>query len=888
MDRARGFRGWLAAITVAVTLTLVFLAVEKHIRLPTPSFFKAAGSSDVRRSTTAHRGILLVVDPGLAGVEQYPPTDTTPIVRKSELPKSSSSANMLRRPPEPAASVVLQAPIATEPLTALALPLHGSSSKIDYLMDAMDKALETPMRTASVSRPQIASNFAINLDRLTALPSPASMSGRIPEPRRLMTELDMLEQRVTSSVRLGADRSLPTYLTSRAPNAPLSANEAQQVEQWVTEARLSLKRLIFSHGLEHAECARDLEELVKLADQATAIGNTLTDYGLARELIGTGYALQRRVQIWQAIHQCLDGTSIALTTPRNPETARQELHKAIQVVASKVQETGEAESWRKYLLLEELSAWASSPQDIWSEGSQLALNTLSRLHWQRLSESQRRFLSQPEFEELAAHLSVWGREPVDYRQLLTELETLEEDPISRVSTSLAGAVQVLRLSGEQTQKLVATRVNNHYRNANIRLSLSRELIERLLPEGEYEVRPVRHRILGADTAGDSAVKTELKISLIPDETAWNVGVGVQGDVVSSTRSAKGPAVFHNTSTAQIDSQRFVRLDPMGYRVSSVPTNVHSQDQLQKMSTDFDGLPIIGDFARFLVREQFDSKRGLAQRITRRIIAQEADAELDRRLEEHLADAEHSLQQRLVGPLERLNLNPMVVAMNTTEERLTIRYRVANESQMAAHTPRPRAPSDSLLSMQFHESAINNAIEQIGLCGRTWTLGELYEHLGQVFQQSDWVLPEDVPADITVRFADTRAATVEMDRDRLRLTLRIAELRQGDHLLIERFIVSSNYIPVADGLSAELIRDGVVEIVSNHDRLKLRVIFAKVFVSNPQIPLISESWATDPRAEGLAVSQLEIRDGWLAVALSNSDSQLAHEVASRARELQQLK
>jgi hypothetical protein len=123
---------------------------------------------------------------------------------------------------------------------------------------------------------------------------------------------------------------------------------------------------------------------------------------------------------------------------------------------------------------------------------------------------------------------------------------------------------------------------------------------------------------------------------------------------------------------------------------------------------------------------------------------------------------------------------------------------------------------------------------------------------------------------------------------MRLTLRIAEFRQGERFHIERFVVSSNYIPAADGLTAELIRDGVVEIVSNHDRLKLRLIFAKIFVANPQIPLISEAWADDPRSQGLAVSQVDIRDGWLAVAISPANSERAAEVTARAHELRNLK
>ncbi len=116
-----------------------------------------------------------------------------------------------------------------------------------------------------------------------------------------------------------------------------------------------------------------------------------------------------------------------------------------------------------------------------------------------------------------------------------------------------------------------------------------------------------------------------------------------------------------------------------------------------------------------------------------------------------------------------------------------------------------------------------------------------------------------------------------------LTLRIAELSQGENR-IERFIVRSTYVPVADGLVAGLVRDGVVSIdgprLSMRDRLPLRAIFAKVFVSRPQIPLISDSLVKDPRAEGLAVTQMEVRDGWLAIAISDGSSPLASEVAER--------
>lgn len=887
MHGGRGYRGWWAASTVAIILSLMFLAVEKHISLPKLGLIKSESKYNPA-TTTESPGIILTVDPGLAGTEEFPRTDLAPISRsKSEQPQPSVN-QWLRRPPEPAATVKLEAPIASFEL--IELPLHANGSGVEYLMDALDSAFDSPvdsrLHTVSANRPNLDTpSFPISADRLAALPSPASVTNRIPEPTALMSELSELQQLVDP--RIAQAKKRPMYV-STMPSLRFNNEEANAINHWIVQVQSVLQRIVVQHGLEHDESRKEIEQLSVLASQAPDLGSVLNDYNLATRVIRTGYSLQRRVAVWQAIQDCLDGTTIALMPSRSPDVARTELSQVIESVNQKLAGTGDAQLWRNYLMMDELTTWVNTPDNAWTAGSELAEKVLSRLHWSRLSDAQKRFLTAPEFQDLASHLVVWGRGPIDYRQLLVELEEYEQDPISRISSSLASATQALRLSGSDAQQAVSTSMNNHYRNANVRISVSGDLLARFLPNGAYEVRPVRKRILGADTQGDSAIKTQLSLNLIPDPTSWNINLGVAGDMVSMTKSSKGPAEFHNTSTAQITTHRYIKMNPTGYQVSSEPTNVISQDYLRNMSTDYDNFPVVGDFVRLIVREQFDQKRGLAQRITRRMIADETDNELDRRLDEGLRTAEKELEQRLIGPLESLDLNPMVVAMETTEERLIVRYRVANETQLSAHTPRPRAPRDSLLSMQVHQSTLNNAITQIGLSGKTWTLPELYQRLGEVFHKPDMQIPADLEQDIHIRFADTRPATVELEDGKLRLTLRIAELSRPGQFKFERFYVSAKYVPVADGLTAELIRseDDVVEIQTSasryRDRMPLRFIFAKIFVSRPEIPLINQSWGADERAQGLAVSQVEIRDGWLAVAISNAESALAAEVAERAR------
>jgi hypothetical protein len=506
-----------------------------------------------------------------------------------------------------------------------------------------------------------------------------------------------------------------------------------------------------------------------------------------------------------------------------------------------------------------------------------------------LTPAQRQFLANDNFQQLTQHLAPWAAQPIDFRQLLSDIEQLEDDPINRCRASLAHTVQVLRVSPQPGLRAVATSINDHYRNANIRLSVSGKLLERMMPNETFQARPVRQRILGADTQGNSQVRTHLNVHLIPDPNAWHIQLGLVGDMQSATQSSKGPATFHQTSVAKINSTRTLRMDENGVKIMSDPTNVDTSQYLKGMSTDLDRLPLVGDFFRVLVREQFEQQRGVAQRVVRRLIADETDQELDKQLRQQMKSAENQLQHTIIGPLERLKLNPIVVSMSTTDERLTVRYRLASETQMSAHTARPRAPGDCLMSMQIHQSAINNALGQLGLSDRTWTLPELCEMLADAFDQSPWSLPEEVPAGITVRFAPTRPITVELVDGKLELTLRIAELHHPDRKLhFHRFVIKARYQPIASGMQASLIRDGSVSVdgprLGFSEKVPLRGIFGTVFAAHSSLNLVHRQWQDDPRAAGMAVSQVEVRDGWLSLAISDATSPNAARVATAAQDL----
>ena len=129
--------------------------------------------------------------------------------------------------------------------------------------------------------------------------------------------------------------------------------------------------------------------------------------------------------------------------------------------------------------------------------------------------------------------------------------------------------------------------------------------------------------------------------------------------------------------------------------------------------------------------------------------------------------------------------------------------------------------------------------------------------------------------MTIQFAKTRPVTIEVKEDRLCLTLRVLRLQRGDRSPLTRFIVRAQYMPQIQGVQAQLVRDGHLRIsgpgMSARERLPLRAIFNKVLSRNRPIELTLPKVVEHPALEGLAISQLELRDGWIALAVSESDA-----------------
>jgi len=844
-ESVRGFRGWIYAILVAICLMLIFFASESLSRLKQPGYYHAPRTATLSVSTKPKVFPKIATDAIPLEIESL----SSPIESASWIDYRIASQNSLALL-EPPAGARLAAPIASTIGSDPFLDPNRNQRSPSVLAESAASETQVTATTVSSSRNNYANE---SFDRTWFSPDrlPAANPNAWPSSASFLSEIEKLK---TSS----------------------SNKSARQVQDWVDRISTAYDRLTWLPLTDEAS-ADALESLHTLANEGVKIAELSLekDAVLASEIARLSYSIERRFAVWNAVNGCIIKGRTHFVAARKHEVDTGHLNECLANVKLAITRTGDATSWSRYLMLDALNQLASGEITGRQHQVDMVRQFLGRVTDPRVSETQRAFLASVEVHKLADQVHPLSIGPVDYRKLIEDIETLESDPVHRCSKSLADSMQSLRFSEHPEQVAVSQAIDLHYRNANLRMAVSEDFINRLMPKQTLIEKPVRQSILGADTRGASQILTKLNVDFIKDPSALKIALTLEGDISSKTKSSRHGATFYNSSIANVNAVRELSITPFGMNINGRPATVESSDSLRSFSTDWDSLPVLGDMVRQFAHKEFVQARPIAKRIMQKTIAKQTDEEFDMQLQEKVRSAEGQFNKRLIGPLESLDLHPMVVDMQTTDTRLIVRYRLASSEQLSAYTSRPIAPADSLLSIQVHQSAFNNMVSRIVDGDRDWTMQDLSDKISDLLQQPRRALPEDAPSDVTARFAETRPITLEFEEGRMWLTLRVASLEQPGRIHLKNFIIRTSYLPTVEGLQAELNRDGVISVdgykLGGRERLALRAIFSKVFSNRASIPMVSDELLRDPRAAGLAVSQLVLRDGWLGMAISQDNS-----------------
>ncbi|MCA9178456.1 MAG: hypothetical protein KDB14_28545 [Planctomycetales bacterium] len=678
-----------------------------------------------------------------------------------------------------------------------------------------------------------------------------------PAPRQLLARLDQLEECL-------GDTELE--IESR---------------QWSEQVRLQLQAIATAADADSAQSA--LGRLEELLDSAKHLTLSLTGEQ-RRNLIVARYALQRRLPAWK-LSDALGDPAIQVATV-NPELLEPvELRAALQQTEAWLQDRGASPQWRQFFLLSELRDAADSTDA--TQRSQIAQKLAARvagLH----DPTQQSFVRDLAPQRLLVAVKRWAAELAWDGTLLRQLEAAEEGDLE-AARQVACLSQSLQWSVDPRQRQLGAHLSQHYRNANIRVSMREEFLNRWIDDPPPSYQPYRDSIMGANVRGRNRVETRLGVDLVPCNHACRILMQAAGIVRTNAQTEKGPAVVYSDGIAHYLAEKDILVTRDGVESSQARAATELRTRMRGFDTRFDGVPVLGGLTRSIVRHQHDQQAPRANAIAEQRSSQRISLEVDREVARQLEQAERRLEESILTPLRRFGLQADAMNLLSTDDTAVARGRLASGEQLAAFTPRPTPPVDSLANVQVHQSAVNNLLDGLRLNGRRTTIGEVAVEIARKFGAKDWT-PEELPPrtqQTIVSFADTQPVSIEAGDDVVKVRLRLTELDAGGNDFWYDFDVTAVYEPVVHGARLELVRTTPLSIESEEqlsfrDVLALRGIFAMVFTRERPLTVIDQDTANRPAMQDLAITQCVLSNGWMGIALQKAAATAARPAQTAAQ------
>ncbi len=712
-------------------------------------------------------------------------------------------------------------------------------------------------------------------DRIALRPSRTDTG---PAVRLPVVDPDRLAGESPQEAFTGDEWAIPSALVQQLNNI----HGGEEIDQWVDEVLEVLWQLTSPLRVAENEASEVLTRLQSLAEASSDVRSHITENGVRRAFDRARYALQRRVDVWQSVH------AARLAKKQQPLGALRsepgDLNRCLADIAMLTGGSLQGDQWREFLLWTELSRLAERRDpDAVTQRQRLARRVLNRLDRSYMTHRQRDFVRQDPLAALDHQMRYWAHAPVDLLHILCRVERYEQHPDADGARLIARDIHALNWSPLESYRDLASDLERHYLNANLRLAVRDEMMTRMLPQPRPKSQTVQDIMMGARIRGRSVTNTRLSVRLIPDRDVLRLGLEASGAVHSRTTASSGPARFSSRGMTSYVARKLILLTPGGTRVWPAIAEADGSVDLRDVETSFDALPVIRSLVRAAAVSQHEQSQSAALRQVERKVAAAARQRLDAEADARIKQVEARLRRRVLTPLASLQLRATPVDLYTTRKRAVLRLRLAGRHQLGAHTPRPQAPSDSLVSLQLHHSALRNFLEKLDVNGREFPLPDLYQHVIESLGLGRIKPPRDIPRDAEVKFAERDAVKTTMGAGKVSVVLSFDRVSKRRHHFFN-FRVRADYRPVSDGMHAWLERSGIIRLEGKRFRTReqivLRGMFAKLFSRNRVVPIVPERWGDDPRLAGLSVTQLASEEGWFALAIGPKRSGVRREVVAK--------
>jgi hypothetical protein len=490
----------------------------------------------------------------------------------------------------------------------------------------------------------------------------------------------------------------------------------------------------------------------------------------------------------------------------------------------------------------------------------------------RLTRKQISYLKSPPILAWRSELERWYSDTISPKTLLSDIERYEDRIGMSDMQNLFHSATRMAFSRSDNSRKLGLIVHEIYGGSNVKLYLSKVLVNHLMPSQEKEIKSFREYIQNQQVVGKRESDFEVKVNFIPDSERLLLSVDVDGSIATTSRANAFATTLFNSGEARCTAQKQVEFTENGFQFSSAEVKIASNRvKLRGIRTDFDGLPLISNLVRAIVLSQYELRRTDAKN--------EAGAKIRRQVKQRIdleAEAGFTGFNDKFGDLMETTNNDFGLFIErkgsiTEEHWLLTSWAIRSSGILGGNTPAPATLHGSFADMKVHESAINAIICKLDIAGKTDTVGNFRAMIAERFKYQNIAEPGEND-DVVIGFDKYNPVVVRFVEGVIELAISIDSL-QLERQTYRDFQVFIRYEPVR-GNDGELIlkRRGVISLEKTKisSQIVLRAVFGKIFPEEKTFSLTPKFLKADKRFEGLTTGLCRIGKGWFAVALVNSD------------------
>ena len=277
--------------------------------------------------------------------------------------------------------------------------------------------------------------------------------------------------------------------------------------------------------------------------------------------------------------------------------------------------------------------------------------------------------------------------------------------------------QSLKLQYPAVYEAIRPVMMDEYFNYNLHFVLSEPMLSRLVSDYRTEDGGVAECILGAWVTGSQSTDTSVRADIKPSTGSGMFQLLVDGHTTSNTQGRKSPATVYTHGDHTFSIVKPTYFDGTSFSTGPANMDVHAYNKTVGLKTDFDGIPILRGIVRNIAMNEVANKKHASEAIAARKLADQALPRFESEVGKKFSEANDNVQNNILNNLRNKGIAPQSYSARSSETHIAVSSRTMSPQSLSAPAP-PTTPAPARgVAVQMHESAINAAIDSLGISGQ---------------------------------------------------------------------------------------------------------------------------------------------------------------------------